>query len=330
MRETIPEFSIVIPVYNTVNELPRCINSILEQKFKNYEVILVDDGSTDGSSDVCDDLCRKYSQIHVIHKENGGAAEARNTGIFAAVGEYLLFVDSDDMWSDPNALLDLDQIVDKQRVDLICFGVKIIDAHGNQEKIRCPQRPIAGGYEKESIVRHLVYKNQYFSASYVKAIRRDFFVSKDLFFIKGLLSEDIEWSFRVLIECKDISIYPNPFYKRIRREEGSLTAAISKKNIIAILDSIDAGIISMKNLNITDSMRALYYEYWSYQYAMLLGLVQVMKDDKEYLEVLTRLKSLKWLLKYDHVRKVWAVHMLCNILSVKGAVKVLGIYYRMK
>lgn len=92
-----PLVSIIIPVYNTEKYLERCINSIMEQTFKDYELLLIDDGSTDRSSSICDDYADKFENIRVIHKTNGGVSSARNTGIIEAEGKYIYFADSDDI-----------------------------------------------------------------------------------------------------------------------------------------------------------------------------------------------------------------------------------------
>ena len=88
--------SVVIPVYNVKPYLERCINSVVNQTYKNLEIILVDDGSTDGSDKICDDYSKKYKNIEVIHKKNGGLSDARNVGIENAHGQYIQFIDSDD------------------------------------------------------------------------------------------------------------------------------------------------------------------------------------------------------------------------------------------
>ena len=89
------KLSIIIPVYRTQDTLERCLESILQQSFTDYEMILVDDGSDDGSPQLCDEYARKDARIRVIHKENGGLSDARNAGIRKARGEYITFVDSD-------------------------------------------------------------------------------------------------------------------------------------------------------------------------------------------------------------------------------------------
>ncbi len=91
-----PEISIIVPVYKVEQYLPRCLDSLLSQTYKNLEIILIDDGSTDNSPSICDAYAGKDSRIRVIHKENGGLSNARNTGLDAAEGELIGFIDSDD------------------------------------------------------------------------------------------------------------------------------------------------------------------------------------------------------------------------------------------
>ena len=90
------KYSVIVPVYNTEKYLDRCISSIVSQSFEDYELILVDDGSQDGCPGICDNWAQKNEHITVIHQENGGLPVARNSGLDVAIGDYVLFVDSDD------------------------------------------------------------------------------------------------------------------------------------------------------------------------------------------------------------------------------------------
>ncbi|MBQ1817549.1 MAG: glycosyltransferase [Clostridia bacterium] len=326
-----PMFSIIIPVYNTEKELERCVRSVTGQTFRDLELILVDDGSRDNSGALCDAFAAEDPRVKVIHQQNSGCSEARNSGVRAAQGEYFIFVDSDDMWDDDNALEGLSRVIDRQPgVDVVCFGVKIIDENGAYVKERKPELPDGIEHTKTGMLRHLIYTNGYFSTSYVKALRKEFFLKEGLFFIKGLLSEDIEWSARILLGCKSLDVYPHAFYKRIQRSEGSITSSIGKKNITDILGSIERGTALVEERAENDELKELYFEYWAYQYAMLLGLVYKVRGDSEYPALIERLKSLSWLLKYDHVDKVRAVRRLVRLIGVRGAVPALSLYYRVK
>lgn len=103
MSEVLPEISVIVPIYNSEKYLCKCIDSILDQTFKDFELLLIDDGSTDQSSKICDEYAQKDTRIRVFHKHNGGVASARQMGIDNMSGEYCIQVDSDD-WIEPEML----------------------------------------------------------------------------------------------------------------------------------------------------------------------------------------------------------------------------------
>ena len=123
------KISIIIPVYNTEQYLHACLDSILSQSFADYEVLLIDDGSSDGSGRVCDAYARKDSRIRVFHKENGGVSSARNLGLDNAIGEWIYFVDSDDEILPDGLQTMVDCISDN--VDIVLAGYKRYDEAGN-------------------------------------------------------------------------------------------------------------------------------------------------------------------------------------------------------
>lgn len=115
------KFSVIIPVYNVKNYLSKCVNSVLNQTYNDFEIILIDDESTDGSSELCDKYDKEYTRVHIFHKKNQGVAAARNLGIEHASGDYILFVDSDD-WIDSKTLEHLENRLEKKRYDVIIFS----------------------------------------------------------------------------------------------------------------------------------------------------------------------------------------------------------------
>lgn len=323
-----PCFSIIIPIYNTEKELPRCLDSILNQEYPNFEIILVDDGSRDRSGELCDQYARKNKQIKVVHQENTGCSAARNAGVNVAKGDFLIFVDSDDMWEGTEGLSKLAQTaMENENADVLLFGIRIYKEDGTPEKELQPNLPLTCSPEKGTVLRHLVYRYQYVSASYCKAISRDMFLKNDLYFVKGLLSEDIEWSARVMIASRQIAVCHVSIYKRIRRGNGSITSQIGERNIRDILASLEKGIPYAEIHAESPHLLMLYYEYWSYQYAMLLCLLSIVKDSQEYLAFIERMKKLSWLLKFHHVPKVRLVNIAYRILGIEKTVLLLGRYY---
>ena len=129
MSQNNPMISIIVPVYNTRQYLSNCIESILSQNFSNYELLLIDDGSKDGSGAICDEYAKKDTRIRVFHKENGGVSSARNLGLDHASGEWIYFVDSDDQVLPGGLQTMVDFISDD--VDIVLGGYKRYDESGH-------------------------------------------------------------------------------------------------------------------------------------------------------------------------------------------------------
>lgn len=171
------EFTIIIPVYKAEKFLKKCLDSVLHQTYqKEYQVILVDDGSPDRSGAICDDYAEGDARVTVIHKENGGAARAREAGLEMAQGEYIVFVDSDD-WIREDMLQQLSQAILECHPDMVCFGYytagkKGVAAHPNRNRL---------GYYDQKEIEKSIYprliqteRGTYFSSSlWTKAIRRN-------------------------------------------------------------------------------------------------------------------------------------------------------------
>lgn len=126
-----PEFSVIVPVYNVGKYIRRCVDSILAQTYSKFEMILVDDGSTDMCGDICDEYARKDSRICVIHQKNQGVSSARNQGLLRARGKYIIFVDSDDT-IDENYLQHMKNV--DEEVDLVICGVNHVYSDGTIER----------------------------------------------------------------------------------------------------------------------------------------------------------------------------------------------------
>lgn len=125
MQITKPKISIIVPVYKAEPYLKKCIDSILNQTFKDFELILVDDGSPDRCGEICDEYALKDSRIKIIHKENGGQSSARNVGLDIAQGEYIGFVDSDD-WIEPDMYKKLFKVLKNDNVDMAICNINSI------------------------------------------------------------------------------------------------------------------------------------------------------------------------------------------------------------
>ena len=132
--------SVIVPVYNVEEYLPKCIESIINQTYKNLEIILVDDGSTDNSGRICDEYAKKDDRIIVFHKENGGLSDARNCGIDAATGDWVQFVDSDDYIHQTMVEKMYSSCKRNQTKLAVCGRVDVNAETGEETIILCPQK----------------------------------------------------------------------------------------------------------------------------------------------------------------------------------------------
>jgi len=148
-----PRISIIIPVYNVAPYLRECLDSIQEQTFKDFEAILIDDGSTDSSGQICDWYAKHYKRFKVIHKENGGVSSARNMGLDIAQGECIGFIDPDDFISPDFYELLLCKL-ESSGADISISGIKFIDQHGNPMQFpKFFQTPIRERFEGSGITK---------------------------------------------------------------------------------------------------------------------------------------------------------------------------------
>ena len=131
-----PLVSVVVPVYNVASYLEQCLDSVVNQTYKNLEIILVDDGSTDGSGAICDRYAEQDGRIRVVHKENGGQSSARNIALDMMQGEWVLFVDSDD-WIELNTLELLFEQKD-ERSEIVEFGLNVVYSNNVECYINTP------------------------------------------------------------------------------------------------------------------------------------------------------------------------------------------------
>ena len=206
-----PIYSIIIPVYKVEMYLSACIDSVLAQDTAfTYEIILVDDGSPDNSGTICDAYAAKHPQIRVLHKPNGGVSSARNAGLSLAVGEYVLFLDADDLW-EPELLSSLDA-ARAETPDMTLFPYKEIC--GSQERLVLPALFPSGESGAEFLQRSFLAGTMPPPATWGYLYRRAFLSAHSLLFDEGLpLAEDLDFNFRALSTAQRITAVKQPLYR---------------------------------------------------------------------------------------------------------------------
>ena len=234
MRDVNPLVSIIVPVYNTEQYLEKCIESIRDQSYPNLEIILVDDGSTDHSGEICDHYSIIDSRIKVVHEENGGQAKARNTGIHISLGQLFLFVDSDD-YINKYMVEHMYNRIEKDRSDLAVCGHCFLDEEGNIIEIFTIRDQVRTGYQTLEMA-YCGTKNDYLFNSVIwnKLYKRSRF--EQIRFPEGRVQEDEATVYKLLDQCRNVSILSEPLYYYTRRSNSTMTSTYSLRR----LDGVEA------------------------------------------------------------------------------------------
>lgn len=216
--------SVIIPVYNVQPYLTKCLNSLYDQLNDTIEVILVNDGSTDNSLDICRKYAEKYPNIIVIDKENGGLSDARNVGTEAASGEYIYYLDSDD-WLAPGAIKTLYDFAASNNCEIVQGGFYYAyDDHLLYDNSRKHPQIL----NRDDAMLELIKNDYVKNFAWGKLYRAD--IVKRHQFPKGKFYEDAYWQHLIINECNHYGILPTPLYYYRQRESG-ISGEFSMKNL---------------------------------------------------------------------------------------------------
>ena len=209
-----PLFSIILAIYNVESYLDRCIQSILSQNFSDYEMILVDDGSTDGSAQICDRYADRYDNIRVVHKENGGLSSARNAGMDIAEGDYIWWIDSDD-WADKQSLSVLYEAVKVDRPDIVKFNhIRVTDREMLVVSSAVPGKYIQGNQIELLLKQALIGSSKYILSAWSHLYKREFLQKEGLRFVseREVGSEDYLFNLEALLKTSQITVLNDMLY----------------------------------------------------------------------------------------------------------------------
>ena len=224
MHQKNAKISVIIPVYNVEKYLQECIDSVINQNLDNIEIILVNDGSTDGSSDICREYACRCDNIVLLEKENGGLSSARNAGLDAASGKYIYFLDSDDYISQ-DCLKRLYECAEAERLDILLFSaVSFLDEDGREWQPPVYQKtgPYPMGISGKELFSLLYLNGEYTSSVPQYISRKNWIRSCGFRFADGYLHEDEIYTFMALQSAKRAGVLCECFYHR-RCREGSIT-----------------------------------------------------------------------------------------------------------
>lgn len=269
-----PTLSVVVPVYNAEKYIKQCIESILNQTFKDLELILVDDGSADNSGTICDEYAKIDSRVRVIHKENGGAASARNVGIALANGEYIGFCDADD-YLNLKMYETLISIMKEQNLSTIECLARVYDTSGNLLDGEKSDKTLSVINEIDSIKNIFLHKGNVSLATRVTSSK----VIKNIHIPEGRRVEDFYFTLLLLTKTKGTAVYNFPFYNCVTSANSVTRSAGGDIYLDAIyFYKKSIGFLADKNYNLKNEQ-----EYFLFK-AMYLLFISCTKSERKKLK----------------------------------------------
>ena len=286
MKEKI---SVIVPVYNLENEIKKCLMSLVFQKCSNYEVIVVDDGSSDGTAEVLDSYQKKFDVIEVFHTKNGGLSSARNFGVRKASGEYIAFIDGDD-YVDPQFLSILYQTIKRDGADIAVCGFadmkKIIQYHSSKKDF-C----LSG---KDATIRLLTKQDNLEIVAWNKLYKKSFF--DKIKYPKGEIYEDTLTTYKLFSTAEKVSYTSEVLYNHTFRAESIMGSSETTKRLNAKLTAAKNSINEFKNdaelsSAANYSLLLSYFQFIDYSARNEIGekyflsfRKKILKDKKSFLK----------------------------------------------
>lgn len=329
MSDSKGKLSIIVPVYNVEPWLNKCIDSLLDETYEDIEIILIDDGSTDKSGEICDKYALQSKKIKVFHNKNHGLSYSRNFGIKNSTGKYVMFVDSDDYISDKKIVEKFINILDEEKSDFIYTSYCRFE-DGKEDEITeiLPIDIKKSEIENKlgiDILALLIEKNNYHHAAYLKICNKKFLIDNNLFFKEGIYHEDAEWSPKLFYYSKKISIYSEPYYMRRMRENSIITTTNEKSKVKKINDRLKVAYDLIKFFNVLPEgntkkiiINDLVRMYWGD-----LMLITDLKNKENINNCCSVVKETRKILKNGQERKYKLGRTLMNVVGIRSFIKIL-------
>lgn len=299
--------SVIIPIYKVEEYLEQCVKSVLNQTYRDIEVILVDDGSPDNCPAMCDAFAKNDTRIKVIHKPNGGSSDARNVGTQSATGDYILYMDSDDFWSSTN---DLAKLVNAAKETPECDFIGFNCSYYYEAENRIVpwvkfDKEIVDTTSPDNCIEKLVASGVFPMSACMKLIKKDCLQNNNIRFIKGIYGEDIPWFVELLKKserCRFINHYMYIYRKGLAT---SKSGSFSYKKYIDLFNLLKDGVVINRQECEGETRNALF-SFWAYELCILRAMTGFMDKNQQKKE-LKELYKYNWLFKYQlhpKVRKV--------------------------
>lgn len=314
--------SIIVPVYNVQSYLEKCIQSILLQDYNNYELILVDDGSTDNSGEICD----KYAfnkKVKVYHKKNGGLSDTRNFGIKKSDGKYIMFVDSDDFLYNIHCLKKINDYIEESEADVIQYKMVYYYEKKNKYVFLKDLKEFNGSVLEK--ISSLNENGQVSVSACDKIVKAEIIKNKNIYFENDLLSEDIKWSYELYLNIDTLKIVNDNIYVYRQQRINSISTSKTKKNVCDLFKIIKYWYNYPYN---SIKLKTLYFNLISYWYLILRTNYKKSYYNQEMKKFFKDNDAL--LLNYHNNYKVNKAYKLNKIVGYSLTIYVMKIYIFLK
>lgn len=324
-----PFFSVIVPVYNVEEFLEKCVESVLNQSFSDFELILVDDGSNDSSPKICDSYASKDERIKAFHIKNIGLSGARNFGLDNACGEYVLFLDSDDFYNSSDALFELHNELEKNNSDIVIFGCTDWNMiTGKTVVSRC-------GYNLDIILKNNLEETLHYllsskmipGGSTIFASSRKIIEENGIRFKVGIQDEDYDFVLSVFSSCSSVCVVDKPYYTYRKGRKNSITHSSSIKMIYGIEYTINKWLPIIEKMD-SDLLKRDFYNYIAFIYST--GLVvsgNMKKQDKK--EAIKIMKKYKYVLNYAYWKKPKISKIALDFIGFNAFTYLANIYFNL-
>lgn len=314
------KISFIIPVYNVENYLEKCVESIISQTFRDIEVVLVDDGSPDGSPQICDELASEDARIRVIHKENGGLSDARNAGLLVATGNYVVFVDGDDFWMDNKALRQLIDVLNSE-MDFIGYNCSYFYPDSKTFAAWVPyNESISKPIDKNTAMIALVKSGTFPMSACLKLMKRSFLMDNKLFFKKGQIAEDIPWFINMLNVTNKCCFVNQYVYAYRQNVVGSISNTRGRKSFDHLFDIFKTELSLIDSRSFSEEAKNALKSFLAYEYCILLTYKDIDKEAKR------ELLNYKDILSYDLNPKVKKASRIYKTFGISATTFALNVY----
>ncbi len=325
------KFTIIIPVYNSERCLKRCVDSILRQTYQNYEIILVNDGSTDSSGELCDSLAAQDSRIRAVHKENGGTSSARNAGLDLSEGDYVTFMDNDDLWLGEDVLSDIAALIGESGAEVLVHENEIFWQDTGKTvtpNLKLTREDVVFKPNCEAL--GAIISSGMFSLYCVwsKVMKRSLLNEHGIRFPEGMRNEDTYFCGKLFRYASSYDFYSKPFYRYVKGHAGAQTKAGIKYSLLSDLQKVCIDFIeAVKASDDSDGLKEALLSYIAFPYCTWMGQSKMVKDERVRSDTKV-MKKYREIMRYDAHPSVRLVRKFCALFGYNITCRALAFYIK--